>query len=211
MKLRNPCSRGVGPSWHEIERWPPPHALKIENYVLWLESLCPIMHSLPQEVILVLLSVRGGTKRTTGSQVPTGAAKDQNTTSSPWNELHHFSVVTRMTSSVRRQRGRRDRRLLCWSPLCSSSSAATPWPSSVTSWRTWTPSAQPTRHSSCSTTSWYWSYSIPLKWYSQVVVNASCNICVYMLFSEKYRMLLRHYICCDWSRQGELLISSVVA
>ncbi|CAI4223784.1 unnamed protein product [Auanema sp. JU1783] len=43
-----------------------------------------------------------------------------------------------------------------------------------------------------------------------VVVNASCNICIYMLFSEKYRMLLRHYICCDWSRQGEMLISSVV-
>lgn len=43
-----------------------------------------------------------------------------------------------------------------------------------------------------------------------VMVNASCNICVYMLFSEKYRMLLRHYIFCDWSRQGEMLISSVV-
>ncbi|KJH49508.1 hypothetical protein DICVIV_04342 [Dictyocaulus viviparus] len=42
-----------------------------------------------------------------------------------------------------------------------------------------------------------------------VMVNASCNICVYMLFSEKYRMLLRHYIVCDWSRQGEMLISSV--
>ncbi|KAL6737871.1 hypothetical protein Aduo_011479 [Ancylostoma duodenale] len=43
-----------------------------------------------------------------------------------------------------------------------------------------------------------------------VMVNASCNICVYMLFSEKYRMLLRHYVFCDWSRQGEMLISSAV-
>ncbi|PIC37599.1 hypothetical protein B9Z55_016171 [Caenorhabditis nigoni] len=43
-----------------------------------------------------------------------------------------------------------------------------------------------------------------------VIINASCNICVYMLFSDKYRMLLRYYLYCDWSRQGELLVSSVL-
>ncbi|EGT53834.1 hypothetical protein CAEBREN_01787 [Caenorhabditis brenneri] len=43
-----------------------------------------------------------------------------------------------------------------------------------------------------------------------VIINASCNICVYMLFSDKYRMLLRYYLFCDWSRQGELLVSSVL-
>ncbi|CAD6198834.1 unnamed protein product [Caenorhabditis auriculariae] len=44
-----------------------------------------------------------------------------------------------------------------------------------------------------------------------VIINASFNICVYMLFSDKYRTLLRHYVCCDWSRPGELLVSSVAA
>ncbi|CAJ0559661.1 unnamed protein product, partial [Mesorhabditis spiculigera] len=27
----------------------------------------------------------------------------------------------------------------------------------------------------------------------------------------KYRLLLRHYLCCDWSRQGEMLLNSVMA
>ncbi|CAJ0574581.1 unnamed protein product, partial [Mesorhabditis spiculigera] len=44
-----------------------------------------------------------------------------------------------------------------------------------------------------------------------VIINASVNICIYMLFSEKYRLLLRHYLCCDWSRQGEMLLNSVMA
>ncbi|CAJ0937581.1 unnamed protein product, partial [Mesorhabditis belari] len=44
-----------------------------------------------------------------------------------------------------------------------------------------------------------------------VIINASVNIFIYMLFSEKYRLLLRHYLCCDWSRQGEMLLNSVMA
>ncbi|CAI5449165.1 unnamed protein product [Caenorhabditis angaria] len=39
-----------------------------------------------------------------------------------------------------------------------------------------------------------------------VIINASSNIAIYMLFSDKYRTLLRYYIFCDWSRHGELLI-----
>lgn len=44
-----------------------------------------------------------------------------------------------------------------------------------------------------------------------VIVNASCNIAIYMLFSEKYRLLLRHYVFCDWSREGEMLLSTTYA
>ncbi|VDK42482.1 unnamed protein product [Anisakis simplex] len=44
-----------------------------------------------------------------------------------------------------------------------------------------------------------------------VIVNASCNIAIYMLFSDKYRLLLRHYLLCDWSREGEMLLSVTYA
>uniref|UniRef100_A0A915B6A0 G-protein coupled receptors family 1 profile domain-containing protein n=3 Tax=Parascaris univalens TaxID=6257 RepID=A0A915B6A0_PARUN len=44
-----------------------------------------------------------------------------------------------------------------------------------------------------------------------VIVNASCNIAIYMLFSDKYRLLLRHYLLCDWSREGEMLLSTTYA
>ncbi|TMS38460.1 hypothetical protein L596_005180 [Steinernema carpocapsae] len=39
-----------------------------------------------------------------------------------------------------------------------------------------------------------------------VMVNASCNIFIYILFSDKYRLLIQHYLSCDWSRNGELLL-----
>ncbi|KAK0399895.1 hypothetical protein QR680_003263 [Steinernema hermaphroditum] len=39
-----------------------------------------------------------------------------------------------------------------------------------------------------------------------VMINASCNIFIYIFFSDKYRLLLQHYLSCDWSRNGELLI-----
>ncbi|KAL3982837.1 7 transmembrane receptor (rhodopsin family) protein [Acanthocheilonema viteae] len=44
-----------------------------------------------------------------------------------------------------------------------------------------------------------------------VMVNASCNIAIYMLFSDKYRLLLRHYMTCHWSRDGELLLTTNTA
>ncbi|VDN82020.1 unnamed protein product [Brugia pahangi] len=44
-----------------------------------------------------------------------------------------------------------------------------------------------------------------------VMVNASCNITIYMLFSDKYRLLLRHYMTCHWSRDGELLLTTNTA
>ncbi|VDO22976.1 unnamed protein product, partial [Brugia timori] len=46
---------------------------------------------------------------------------------------------------------------------------------------------------------------------SLVMVNASCNITIYMLFSDKYRLLLRHYMTCHWSRDGELLLTTNTA
>lgn len=45
----------------------------------------------------------------------------------------------------------------------------------------------------------------------QVLVNASCNIAIYILFSDKYRLLLRHYMMCDWSRDGDLLLTTNTA
>jgi len=42
-----------------------------------------------------------------------------------------------------------------------------------------------------------------------VMLNASSNIFVYMLFSDKYRLLLKYYLFCYWSRQGQMLLSSM--
>jgi len=42
-----------------------------------------------------------------------------------------------------------------------------------------------------------------------VLVNSSCNIGIYLLFSDKYRILLKYYLCCQWSRKGEILLSSL--
>jgi hypothetical protein len=39
-----------------------------------------------------------------------------------------------------------------------------------------------------------------------VIINASCNVFIYMLFSEKYRMLLKSYLYqqwAPWSKRGE--------
>lgn len=41
-----------------------------------------------------------------------------------------------------------------------------------------------------------------------VLINASCNIAIYMLFSKKYRMVLRHYTQCARSHKGELLLAT---
>jgi hypothetical protein len=36
-----------------------------------------------------------------------------------------------------------------------------------------------------------------------VIINASSNIFIYMLFSEKYRLLLNTYIFGAWKKRGE--------
>ncbi|VDN55765.1 unnamed protein product [Dracunculus medinensis] len=41
-----------------------------------------------------------------------------------------------------------------------------------------------------------------------VMVNASCNIAIFMLFSDKYRLLLRHYLACDWTRDAEIIVTT---
>ncbi|VDN01246.1 unnamed protein product [Thelazia callipaeda] len=41
-----------------------------------------------------------------------------------------------------------------------------------------------------------------------VMVNASCNIAIYMLFSDKYRLLLKQYLTCIWSRDSQLLLTT---
>lgn len=35
-----------------------------------------------------------------------------------------------------------------------------------------------------------------------VVINASANIAVYCIFSEKYRLLLKYLLVCDYCKQG---------
>lgn len=41
-----------------------------------------------------------------------------------------------------------------------------------------------------------------------VSLNAAINIFVYLLFSEKYRTLLRYYVACGWFRHdGEILVT----
>uniref|UniRef100_A0AC34FZM7 G-protein coupled receptors family 1 profile domain-containing protein n=1 Tax=Panagrolaimus sp. ES5 TaxID=591445 RepID=A0AC34FZM7_9BILA len=41
-----------------------------------------------------------------------------------------------------------------------------------------------------------------------VIVNASCNIFIYMLFSDKYRVLLHYYFCCRCCGQHRALFNS---
>uniref|UniRef100_A0A914WUH0 G-protein coupled receptors family 1 profile domain-containing protein n=1 Tax=Plectus sambesii TaxID=2011161 RepID=A0A914WUH0_9BILA len=41
-----------------------------------------------------------------------------------------------------------------------------------------------------------------------VIINASINILIYCLFSDKYRLLLKYYLCCYWSREGEMLLTA---
>jgi hypothetical protein len=57
-----------------------------------------------------------------------------------------------------------------------------------------------------------------------VLLNASINILIYCnqsvlairvssmcflgLFSDKYRLLLKYYLCCYWSREGEMLLTT---
>ncbi len=42
-----------------------------------------------------------------------------------------------------------------------------------------------------------------------VAVSCATNIFVYCSFSEKYRILLKYYLCCHWMREGEMLLSSL--
>ncbi len=42
-----------------------------------------------------------------------------------------------------------------------------------------------------------------------VTINGSINIFVYCLFSEKYRALLKYFLCCYWLREGEMLLTAL--